>query len=597
MKRIRLLPLIALLAVAGSDGAQAAGASISVAPASLSFQYQIGGTVPSSQTLSIKTTGTTPVAFTVVVTQPLPCTAPCLTVSASSGTTPASLQVYANPTGLPAGTYAASIIVSGPAGSVSQTINVTLIVRDQPASLSASNTSVAFTYTTGNPGIVQSAPVTLSTTGDALTVTVAVSGGAWLKATPTGSIALIGLPQTLTITADATGVPPSATPYKGTVTVSSSNALNKSVAIDVTLAVSSGIPTIAPTNGIWPPGAPAGSANPVTVTITGTNFSSGSTAISGMSSLTTPLTNITVVNSTTMLATIPASLLSITGSLPIVIKTPTAASASTPATFTVYDATVPQVWAVVNSASYNPSVVSPGEIVTIYGSGLGPAGVTQFSGSPLPVSLGVGGTNTSVLIDGKVAPLLYTSPTQVSCIVPLAVAPGTASGAAVNVVVSLNGVASAPFKVNVAATDPGVFTLGPSGQGAILNIDTSVTPNDYSVNGVKNPAPAGTWVAIYATGFGATSCSSTTSSPCSLPAPTESQFVSGGIVSPLAPVSVTIGGQAVTSPVGVVPVGSVVGLLQINAQLPVNLTSGTAVPVVVSIGGKSSTGIATLVVK
>jgi uncharacterized protein (TIGR03437 family) len=177
------------------------------------------------------------------------------------------------------------------------------------------------------------------------------------------------------------------------------------------------------------------------------------------------------------------------------------------------------------------------------------------------------------------------------------VAPGTASGATVSVVVSLNGVPSAPFKVSVAATDPGIFTLGSSGQGAVLNINTNVTPNDYSVNGAKNPAPAGAWVAIYASGFGVTSCNSTPTSPCTLPAPTESQFVSGGMVTPLAPVSVTIGGLAVASPVAVVPVGSVIGLLQINAQLPVNLTSGSAVPVVVTIGGKNSTGIATIVVR
>ena len=470
---------------------------------------------------------------------------------------------------------------------MTQNVGVTLTVGNPASALSASATTLPFTYTTGGGATAQSSTVVIATNGNALTASVAVSGGTWLKATPTGSIALLGLPETLTITADAAGLAPSLTPYKGTVVVSSTNASNKSVTINVTLTVSAGVPTIAASNGIWPPGAPAGGSSPVTITITGTNFTAASTAISG----TTPLTPATVVNSTTMLATVPATLMAAPGNLPIKIQTPTAASASAPVNFIVYDPTVPQVWAVVDSASYASGTVSPGEIITIYGAGLGPAGVTSFSGTPVPISLGVAGANTSVIIDGNAAPVLYTSPTQIGCIVPLAVAPGTASGAQVNLTVTYNGVAAAmPFQVNVAATNPGIFTLGPSGQGAILNINTSVTPNDYSVNGVKNTAAAGSWVAIYATGFGVTTCTSAPSSACDSPAPTESQFVGGGVVTPVGTVSVTIGGQAVTSPVAVVPVGSVIGLLQINAQVPANVTSGSAVPVVVSIGGLAAPG-------
>jgi uncharacterized protein (TIGR03437 family) len=41
----------------------------------------------------------------------------------------------------------------------------------------------------------------------------------------------------------------------------------------------------------------------------------------------------------------------------------------------------------------------------------------------------------------------------------------------------------------------------------------------------------------------------------------------------------------------------VIGLLQINAQVPATVTAGSAVPVVVSIGGISSAGVATMAVK
>jgi uncharacterized protein (TIGR03437 family) len=593
MNRIRFTLIASLFGFAGhAFGA----ADITYTPAAgLTFTYQIGAATPAAQTMSFKSTSaSTAIPYTLTVTQPAACSAPCVIVTASSGTTPSNIQVYANPTGLAAGTYVAGITLSAPsAATPSQNINVTLTVGNQPSALSVSSNAVAFTYTTGTPLVAQTQPVTISTSGDALTASVAVNGGAWLKASPTGSIALIGLPELLTISADPTGLAPQAAPYKGTVVVSSSNAANKSVTINVTLTVSAGVPTIAASNGIWPPGAPAGSASAVTITITGTNFTGNSTALSG----TTPLTPLTVINSTTMLATVPPALMATMGNLPITIQTPTAASPSTPVNFSVYNPATPQVWAVVNSASYAPGTVSPGEIVTIYGAGLGPTGITTFSGSSLPATLGVGGANTSVTIDGHVAPLLYTSPTQVSCIVPFLVGPGTASGPTVHVNLSYNGNNAAAFTVNVAATHAGIFTIGPSGQAAVLNINTSIVPNDYTVNGSNTPATKGSWVAIYATGFGLTTCTSAPSSPCDSPPTTESEFVGGGTVTPTGAVAVTIGGQAVVAPVAVVPVGSVVGLLQINAQVPSTVTAGNAVPIVLSIGGVATTATATMAVK
>ena len=161
--------------------------------------------------------------------------------------------------------------------------------------------------------------------------------------------------------------------------------------------------------------------------------------------------------------------------------------------------------------------------MTIYGVGLGPVALTPFPGTnPLPLALPIVAPSTSITINGDAAPLLYTSATQVSCIVPYAIAAQT--GTAVNLVLTYSGTASLPFTVNVVATDPGMFTLDASGvgQGAILNFNS--TTGNYTVNTATNAATAGSIVVLYATGFGVITCASTPSSPCTA-TPDETQLV------------------------------------------------------------------------
>src|SRR5258707_10160183 len=77
---------------------------------------------------------------------------------------------------------------------------------------------------------------------------------------------------------------------------------------------------------------------------------------------------------------------------------------------------------VVNAASFLPSAVAPGELVTVYGSGFGPGtlAVANYQDGELPRSTG----NTRVLFDGMAAPMVYATAGQVS-----AVAPYTINGA------------------------------------------------------------------------------------------------------------------------------------------------------------------------
>ena len=225
----------------------------------------MGATLPAAQTVQIKSTGTAFVV-SVSITGPAPYNARWLSVSSNSGTTPLSLKVYVNPTGLPAGSYSGSItLTSTGAGNSPKTMAVTLDVGSAPATLAASPGALAFTWVSGQP-LPAAQTVVLSSNGVPLSATISISGTTWLKAQPSGNIALVGLPGTVSVTADPTGLAPGN--YNSKVTFASSTAANKSVVVDVTLAVNAGVPT---TTGVWPSGVSVNSQTTV-VTITGTSF-------------------------------------------------------------------------------------------------------------------------------------------------------------------------------------------------------------------------------------------------------------------------------------------------------------------------------------
>ena len=72
---------------------------------------------------------------------------------------------------------------------------------------------------------------------------------------------------------------------------------------------------------------------------------------------------------------------------------------------------------IVNGASWAAGGVAPGEIVTIFGSGLGPSTLRTTSYVANELQQTVGGT--TALFDGVPSPLLYASGGAVTAIVPL----------------------------------------------------------------------------------------------------------------------------------------------------------------------------------
>jgi uncharacterized protein (TIGR03437 family) len=227
----------------------------------------------------------------------------------------------------------------------------------------------------------------------------------------------------------------------------------------------------------------------------------------------------------------------------------------------------PSVAAVANAASYAAHAISPGEVVTIFGSDLGPASAQtmQFN---IFGHLARDLSNTRVLFDGVPAPLVYAGLNQVSAIVPFAL-PSSAS----QVQVEFQGQTSPALAVPVLPATPGLFSADGSGAGQALAID-----QDGGANGSARPASSGDWVVLYATGFGQTS-----------PAGQDGAVVDANILpQPLLPVTARIGGQP--APVlyaGGAP-GVVSGVMQVNVRIPAGVPTGPAVPVTLQVGSQTS---------
>ena len=283
---------IIILVLAVPPFAWPATNGITLSPTAMTIDYQIGATtLPAAQTLSVQTT---PVGlnFSVAISGS-PFNAAWLLVSANTGTSPATLKVEVNPTGLPAGSYTGTLTFTAVSGSTTytQTAVVTLQVASAAAAISANPASLAFTYVTGtsvtSPSLTSA--FVLSSNGSAMPATLSVSGASWLSITPSGDITLLGLLNTISVTVNPTGLTPKV--YTGTIKVSAPNATDKTLSIMVTLTVNAAVPT---TTSTWPAGAMQGSPATIVTVNGGGFFSNSSVSESGF----TPASTVTVTDGT-----------------------------------------------------------------------------------------------------------------------------------------------------------------------------------------------------------------------------------------------------------------------------------------------------------
>ncbi len=208
-----------------------------------------------------------------------------------------------------------------------------------------------------------------------------------------------------------------------------------------------------------------------------------------------------------------------------------------------------------NGASNLPGPIAPGEIVVIFGSGLGPSQIVL-------------GENSGVVVrfDGVRAPLLYASNTQLSAIVPYA-----ASGGNVQITVEYAG-QTATATAAFAQVAPGLFTADASGTGQAKAVN-----QDGSDNSASRPALPGSVVSFFATGEGQTSPEGVDGKMAGNPAPRPVQTVTAFVD----------GRPAAVKYAGGIP-GVVAGVMQVDVQIPEDTASGSAVPVSISIAGVAS---------
>lgn len=214
---------------------------------------------------------------------------------------------------------------------------------------------------------------------------------------------------------------------------------------------------------------------------------------------------------------------------------------------------LPVLNSLVNAASllegnYSLSVyngaVAPGEVVTLFGSGFG--------------------TQPRVSFDTIPAPILYASDTQINAVVPFEVFEPL-------VMTVMSGDETiAVAKLPLVDAVPAIFTSNGSGtvQGAILN-------QDGTLNSASNPAARGSDVSLWMTGAGGmtTYVADGSLGPLSPPFPVPALNVSAWIAGSQAPV--LYAGQAPAL---------VAGMIQVNLQIPLDATAGSAMPIWVKVG-------------
>ena len=230
-----------------------------------------------------------------------------------------------------------------------------------------------------------------------------------------------------------------------------------------------------------------------------------------------------------------------------------------------------------DAAALRSGPVAPGQIVSIFGSELGPSSSVINKADPNTGVFGSLLAGTRVLFDQLPAPLLFVSPGQINGAVPYGVAgkPGT------RIAVEQAGKETVALTLPVADAAPGIFTADSSGSG-----QAAAWNRNGAWNSAANPAGRGSVVVLYATGAGLTD-----------PPSIDGRLADPPLPQPLLLVSIRIGGRDASVLYAGASAGLLAGILQVNAVVPEDAPTGDAVPVTLIVGGAESQPGVTLAVR
>ena len=542
-------------------------------PSSLTFTFPCFGPAPASQTIQITAPDNTPAAFNLSTYLGQ------ISLTPTSGTTPATIVVSVPPAALDLspGTGGGQIVIAPTSQAYPQTIVPVIYMVTAGPTISAPS-SLNFSYQEG--GSVP-APASFQVTASrnvAVPIAAVMNGvNSWLSVSPIDS----NTPSTVVATITPVGLSPGI--YTSQILIYervSGTELPPAATIPVTLTVTAGSFISASPSTLsfaWQRGTAAPPPQNIQVTsstaavpFNATAASTGNWLSVAPSSGATPATLAVSVSPEPLKAGVYSGTIAVNSTTTVAV------------TLTVTGIPLPAIGGIVNAASYAPGAVSPGEIVTIGGTGLGPAdglGLALDSNGNVATSLG----EVSVSFNGYLAPLIYVGASQINCVVPYEVSSQTN----VSLQVIFAGQTSSAYPLSVTPAAPGIFTALASGAGqaAVLNASGGV-------NGPANPAAAGGTIVIYMTGEGQTLPAGVTGKVT-----TVNTSSSGPLTpQPLVPPTVTIGElPATVTFYGEAP-GLVSGALQINAVVPNGLSPGSQ-PLVVSFGSADSQSGVTIAVQ
>jgi uncharacterized protein (TIGR03437 family) len=223
--------------------------------------------------------------------------------------------------------------------------------------------------------------------------------------------------------------------------------------------------------------------------------------------------------------------------------------------------------AVVNAANYIPGrPLAPGAIAALFpsistnmlagGTATAPSGVF-----PLPTTL----ANTQVIVNNNASALFFVSPGQIN--LPLSMSLPSAGTVDLQVVQSTTGQIYGGAELALSSASPGLFTNGGTGSGEVAAINVV----DGTINSATNQVARGAYITLYGTGQGfvANAPADGTAATGPIPTAVNPQILLGGAFLPATDIQYS----------GLAP--DLVGVWQINFQIPMATTPGNAVPVIV----------------